>query len=237
KIDHLAGANTISGTYIFQRDKRLEPTSIGLHNLPGFGDFRPARRQLLALRYLRSISPRTLNEFRAGMNRVRIDFLADEKRNPRDFGITSASDIFPDFRISGGPMFGGLNNFPQGRGDTTFQYTDTLALTRGSHSIKLGAEARRIWNNNIAAGIGGIIRFPSIAAFLSGQPNQTQVTQGATFPALRVTAWNFFLQDDFKVSPRFTLNLGVRYEYNGVPTETHNRLSVFDFNTRQLVRV
>jgi hypothetical protein len=56
-------------------------------------------------------------------------------------------------------------------------------------------------------------------------------------PALRVNALGTFVQDDVKLTSTFTLNLGLRWEYNGVPSEIHNKLGVFDFTNRALVRV
>jgi hypothetical protein len=237
KIDHmLSERNTLSGTYIFQRDERVEPTSIGSHNLPGYGDFRPARRQLVALRYLRVFTPRLTHELRFGVNRVHITFTENFKANPADFGISGgAADNFPDIRVAGGPSFAGLTGFPQGRGDTLLQYTDAAAWVHGRHSLKFGGEIRRFLNNNFNQGTGGLIQFPSMTAFLAGQPNRTQIVRGEVTPAIRVTAYDAYFQDDYKAAPRLTFNLGVRYEYNGVPAEKHNRLTVFDFSRRQLV--
>lgn len=237
RIDHNFNAsNILAGTFISNRDERTEPNLQG-GNLPGAGDTRPAKRYFTALTYTRVISPSITNELRAGLNRVRIDFVADATQNPADFGMSTASSIFPRFNVSGGLAFGGIPGFPQGRGDTTFQYTDTLSWIRGRHSLKFGAEFRRFRNNNFNGGTGGTITFPTLDAFLSGTPSSTTQQTLAASPALRVNALNFFVQDDFKVAARLTLNLGLRYEYNGVPSEIHNRLSVFDFPTLQLIPV
>ena len=64
-------------------------------------------------------------------------------------------------------------------------------------------------------------------------PSQTVETALPVTPALRVNALGTFVQDDVKVTARFTLNLGLRWEYNGVPSEIHNRLGVFDFANRR----
>jgi hypothetical protein len=147
----------------------------------------------------------------------------------------------PQIRVgnvnTGNPWFGGIDTFPQGRGDTTFQYSDTLAWIRGKHSFKFGGEFRRFRNNNFNGGTGGFILFPSLAAFLAAQPSQTVETALPVSPALRVKALGAFAQDDVKLTSHFTLNLGLRWEYNGVPSEIHNRLSVFDFTNRALERI
>ncbi len=241
RIDHnFSAKDLIFGSFIINRDQRTEPTLQG-NNLPAFGDFRPAKRALLALGYTHIFSPTVTNELRAGLNRVRIDFNQSYTANPSDFGIASPSAVFPQIIIAGGgangPEFGGISGFPQGRGDTTFQYNDTLSWVRGRHSIKFGAEFRRFRNNAFNGGTGGIINFASIATFLTGTPSSATETALPATPALRVSAINLFVQDDIKLTSRLTVNLGLRWEYNGLPSEKYNRLSVYNFGTNSLTRI
>jgi hypothetical protein len=241
RIDHnFNERNFLFGSFIINRDERTEPT-LQSNNLPGFGDTRPAKRYLISLGYIHVFSSSLTNDFHAGLNRVRIDFLQAFTGGPADFGMTTPSSVMPQIEIgsanSGNPWFGGINGFPQGRGDTTFQYSDTVSWTRGRHSMKFGAEFRRFRNNNFNGGTGGFILFPSLASFLAGTPSQTVETSLPVTPALRVNALGTFVQDDLKLSAHFTLNLGLRWEYNGIPSEIHNRLGVFDFTNRALVQI
>ena len=241
RIDHdFNSKNLLYGSFIINRDQRTEPTLQG-NNLPGYGDFRPARRYLISLGYIHIFTPTITNEFHAGLNRVHIEFAQAYTGSPADFGMATPSSVMPEIRVgtigSGNPWFGGIDTFPQGRGDTAFQYSDSLAWVRGKHSIKFGAEYRRFRNNNFNGGTGGYILFPSLAAFLGGAPSQTVETALPVTPGLRVNALGTFVQDDYKVTSRLTMNLGLRWEYNGVPTEVHDRLGVFDFTSHQLVRL
>ncbi|MBI2685913.1 MAG: TonB-dependent receptor [Acidobacteria bacterium] len=241
RFDHSFTPNDLLfGTFISNRDERTEPT-LQNNNLPGFGDTRPAKRMLLAIGYTKILAPTVTNEFRAGLNRVRIDFMQDTKLNPNDFGIRSPSSVFPQIIVAGGggggPEFGGISGFPQGRGDTTFQYNDTLAVIKGRHSLKIGAEYRRFRNNNFNYGTGGIINFASMATFLAGTPSSATETALAVTPGYRVNALGIFVQDDFKITQRLALNLGVRWEYNGIPREIHNRLGVYDIAQNKLVPI
>ncbi len=236
RIDHNFGnRDFLFGTFISNRDERTEPTLQG-NSLPGFGDRRPAKRMLLSIGETHIFSPNITNDFRAGLNRVRIDFVQDFNSTPQDFGITSPAAVFPQISVPGTFSFGGINGFPQGRGDTTFQYSDTLAWTRGKHSLKFGAELRRFRNNNFNYGTGGTITFGTLAAFLAGTPTQATETALAVTPALRVWALGMFAQDDFKVTSRLTLNLGMRWEYNGVPNEKYDRLGIYDFAQNKLIQ-
>jgi len=103
--------------------------------------------------------------------------------------------------------------------------------------MKYGIEYRSFYNNAHNAGTGGLINFSSLQTFLAGQPVRTSVQVGAVTPALSHRSVSFFAQDDYKVTRRLTLNLGLRYEYNSVPSERHNYLAVYDFTANQLVQV
>jgi hypothetical protein len=235
RIDHnFSGRDTLFGNFISNRDERTEPT-LQLNNLPGFGDTRPAKRYLLSLGETHVFSPAVVNEFRAGLNRVRIDFIPDFTTTPQSLGIASPSNVFPQITVPGAFEFGGINNFPQGRGDTTFQYSDKVSWVRGKQSIKVGAEFRRFRNNNFNAGTGGLITFGTLANFIAGTPTQAQETTIPANSALRVSALDLFAQDDVKVSARLTLNLGLRWEYNGVPNDAQNRLGIYDFSQNKIV--
>src|SRR5205085_997083 len=173
----------------------------------------------------------------AGLNRVSIVFVQDDKANPADFGITSPSLVFPNINVPGSLRFGGIDSFPQGRGDTTFQYSDSLSWIRGKHALKFGAEFRRFRNNGFAGGTGGVINFANLAGFLAGTVGSATETSLAANPALRVSAVGAFAEDSVKISPKLTLNLGLRWEYNGVPSETHNALGVYEFAQNKVVRI
>ena len=235
RIDHnLSSRDFIFGSFIINRDSRTEPTLQG-NNLPGFGDYRPAKRYLLSLGYTRAFTPSLTNELRAGVNRVRIDFISSDTANPADFGIASPSLVFPNINVANSLIFGGLNGFPQGRGDTTYQYNDTISWVHGRQSIRAGVEVRRFDNNNFNGGTGGTINFGTMAGFLAGTPTSATETALPATPALRVSAFNLFAQDDIKLSQQLTVNLGLRWEYNGVPNEIHNRLGIYDFNLNQVL--
>src|SRR5207253_11277186 len=98
RFDHnFSTKDFIFGNYISNRDQRTEPT-LQLNILPGFGDFRPAQRALLALGYTRVLSPTMTNEVPAGLSRVHIHFTPDVfgVLNPSDYGMNTGSPVFPN---------------------------------------------------------------------------------------------------------------------------------------------
>jgi hypothetical protein len=241
RIDHSINAgNLLFGTFVLQPHNRNEASSLGTHNIPGFGDYRVGHRKFLALGYTHIFAPNVAGEFHAGGNRVNLEFLAQSALlglTPASFGIAGAADNFPDIRISGGPTFGGLSGYPQGRTDTTYETNYALSWFKGKHARKFGFDYRVFYNNAHNGGTGGQINFSSIATFLAGTPTTVSVQRGVVTPALSIHSFAYYIEDDYKVLPRLTLNLGLRYEFNGLPSERHNHMTVFDLATNQLVPV
>ena len=239
KVDHqLTQSDHLAVTYLFQRDSRIEPSNIGANNIPGYGDFRPARRQFASINETHTFGPRAVNEFRFGFNRVRIGFFGITTVDAASVGLNTGETgpgTLPRILVPGGLLsFGNPAAFPQGRADTTFQYSDVFSLFRSGHALKFGVEVRRFQNNNVNTATRGQIEFTDLAAFRDGSVRRFTKPTGDVSPALRVTAFNWFVQDDWKLRRNFTLSLGLRYEFNGVPSEVHDRLTVFDPATASL---
>src|SRR5829696_8489192 len=239
-VSHNFGANDrLHGYYAFQRDKRGEPNLQG-NTLPGFGDTRQSRRQIFTLNETHIFGPTLTNEARLGFNRVNITFTPNLQLNPADFGINNGinQDIgLPQINITGFNFnIGGPAGFPQGRADTTLVVSDKLNYLRGNHSLKFGVEGRRFYNNNFTLDTGAFT-FANVGSFLNGNANSFSVTLGDRSSAIIQNALGFYVQDNFKIRPNVTLELGLRYDWNMTPTERYNRFVVFDRETRSLVRV
>jgi len=226
----------LHGYYAIQRDKRQEPSLQG-NNIPGFGDTRQSRRQILTLGETHVFNPHVVNEFRFGYNRIHIVFAPDSKQDPSAFGINnglSGPVGLPQMSIDDlGLTFGGIRNFPQGRGDYTAVASDNINYLRGRHSWKFGGEFRR-FNGNSFMSDGGGIGFATFNDFVLGNINQAPVNFNNGGSAFAITSGNrparvyansigLFAQDSFKLKPSFTVELGLRWEWNMSPSEARNR--------------
>jgi hypothetical protein len=239
-VSHSFSSNDrLHGYYAFQRDKRGEPNLQG-NTLPGFGDTRQSTRQIFTLNETHIFGPTVTNEARLGFNRVNITFTPNLQLNPLDFDIHNGvnQDIgLPQISITGFNFnIGGPAGFPQGRADMTVVLSDTLNWLHGNHSLKFGGEARRFYNNNFTLDTGQFV-FPSLAAFLDGRATSFSITTGDRSSAIIQNALGFYVQDNYKLRPNLTIELGLRYDWNMTPTERYNRFVVFDPAMRELVRV
>ncbi len=205
RVDHrLTDRDSLS--YRLQTDKRNQPDVVS--NLQFGSRFSGAQTifgQNHALSHTRTFSSRFVNEFRFAFVRRVLDF-------PENDPVTPATTISGFFTI------GGASNFPQGRTQNTFQWQNVSTYLAGRHSLKFGLDIRRNRLYNIAAfDSKGTFGFDNLADYLNNRPaSLRQAVNTATFDA-RQTNQFYFFQDDFKVNKSLTLNLGLRYEFSGVP--------------------
>ena len=239
-ISHNFGANDrLHGYYAIQRDERGEPT-LQNNSIPGFGDTRASRRQIFTLNETHTLSAALVNEVRFGFNRIHISFTPNAQLNPLDFGIkdgvTEAIGL-PQIIIGGTTLnFGGPTGFPQGRSDTTYVLSDTVNYLRGNHSIKIGAEGRRFFNNNTGKDTGSFT-FANMSTFLAGTANGFNVTLGDVSSAIAQSALGLFVQDNYKLKTNLTLELGFRWDWLMSPTERYDRFVDYVPETNSLVQV
>jgi hypothetical protein len=231
--------DTLHGFYAFQTDVRTEPALQG-NTIPGFGDHRNAHRQVFTLNETHVFSPNFVNEARIGLNRISIAFTPNTQLNPADLHIgdgVNAPIGIPQITVTDlGLNFGGPSGFPQGRYDTFGVFSDAATYLKGKHSIKFGGEYRRF----IAANFGGdtgTITYASTAANFQNDTATGFTIQPTTLTnRLFVNAVGLFVQDNFKLNSRLTLEYGVRFEWNGTPTEGANRFVNFYQDSVSLIR-
>jgi len=232
----LSNTDRVHGYWVVQKDLREEPTA-GT-NLPGFGDTREGLRQLLTVSEDHTFNAALTNTIRLGFNRIHLTFTPNNSDSAAAFGVTLPGGVpsgaLPNIIVGGAMAFGGPGGEPQGRGDTTVVLNDGLSWLVGRHSFQFGGEIRRAYNDNIAENIGSVT-FSNLAAFLNDTASSFSTQIGAGNDKIINPAYALYAQDSFKWTPNFTLNIGLRYEYNSTPFETQSRFTNFDIPTGSLI--
>ena len=237
----LTNKDRLHGYFALQQDLRQEPLfpTVG-DTLPGWGDIRQSRRQIVTLSEDHIFGPSLTNTFRIGYSRIHITFTPAQQLNSSDFNIDSGVTTpigLAEINIGGtGALdFGGPTGEPQGRGDTTFVIGDNLSWLKGRHAFVFGIELRRFYNNNFSQDPSRFA-FNSVADFINDAP-ASYTLAGFTANRILSPTYDWFVQDSFKWRSNVTVQLGLRYSWYSTPTEASNRFVVFDPATDSLNQI
>ncbi len=216
------------------------------------GDSR-SRTQNFVFDYTRTQSPTTLITVRYGILRQAaytdpksLGFDQTSLGLPKLY-LTSGIKMFPNFNPEGYQFTGQVGYGLIGRGDDVNSVTGSVTKILGGHSVKMGAEARLMRLNYLQPGYpqGG---FDFNRGVTSEDPNRGDSFQGNAIASMLIgwgsggqyhlDPWSasasqyygFYVQDDWKIARKLTLNLGFRYDFDLPRTERYNRYSWFDFD-------
>src|SRR5215471_16889862 len=230
----------LNGYYVYQHDLRQEPGATGGASIPGFGDTREGKRQVLTLNETHVFTSNVVNEGRIGANRILITFTPNTTISASSLGLGTALGPnatrmpFINMNFLSQMTFGTERNFPQGRGDTTMVAADTLSWISGRHSVKFGVEGRDFRNDNFNNDPGQLV-YNSFASFQNDTPSTAARTIGNIANRINEAALDFFAMDSFKWKSYFTIELGLRYAWNMTPSEAKDRFVTFDPATVSLI--
>ena len=216
-------------------------------NVPGFDDERQLNHRLLSIQDIHTFRSNVLNETRAGYNFVRNNSFPQEPIKDSDVGIRrSNAASFPGLPLiriapnARGLTFGtGFANIDLIATHHSATLADVVSIMHGSHTTRAGVEAVH-YQATIALNFfrRGQIDFNSFTDFLSGNASVSFLGCGINDRNLRTTDYAFFVQDDWELSPKWTINAGLRYELNVPFYDTRGRISTFDptlYQPRMLV--
>ncbi|HZN09555.1 MAG TPA: TonB-dependent receptor [Pyrinomonadaceae bacterium] len=204
--------------------------------IPTFGQNFKSRYQYLTLSEQRVISPNMVNVLRFGFNRSYSD-----SKSFQTIGETPELAFVPGQTMVGNWViestatsafdggYGPVSALPRTFAYNLFQYSDDLTYTRGRHFLKFGGSFSRNQLNakELAFIPRGTYSFRTMETFLRAQPFlfRAEAPGSDTQRAWRQNIFGFYVQDDWAVSSRLRLNLGLRYEFVTIPHEIHGKSS------------
>jgi hypothetical protein len=244
----LTQKDILSGTFFFANfpglDSFPDPSSL----TSPFTLRRADKARALATSYTRIITPTLTNELRFGYFSLDNTRSLDDPFLTEEFTNSAVGIINPAERFDASPgtlrlghfigrnnlarfSFGGPNDSFNKRKQTTFSLADNISYVTGRHSLKFGGEFRRYaFNNNLPEEQATEFeKFDSITQLLTGNATEADTQYGLTEKSFRFSDIGAYITDDWKVSRNLTLNIGLRYEFFGLPTEKDGRIGNFDF--------
>lgn len=242
-LDHsFSRQNQLSGRFFSSLEKTDEPFTPFAASVPGWGTDQNERNDMFVLSDTHSFNPNLVNVARFGFMRFNGLQSGGDAINASSVGMQTPAGL-PE--IAGIQVQGLFTIGPSGEpfyfeNTNTFVWQDTISLTRGKHNLRMGGDAK--WHEvdiNVPFTTAGFILFQSFPDFLLGESaaqngsGQSNIFNSVGASGLfrkdeRYTDYSGFVQDDIKLTPRLTVNAGLRYEFFGPPSEVNGRLSNFD---------
>ena len=225
--DYQGDKDRVSTRFFYFKNSDPNPTPVtgvrGFSN-PFIGMYPGA-----ALSYIHTFTPTIVNEFRAGYTRNRISDIPLKSQ----FGV-------PDIGFdTGEPQFGSYNGYPQIFSEDVFDFKDLVSIVKGKHSIKIGGELKKNYENS-EFNVGrpsyyffDPVYFASDLPYIQASGVNPELTSGnPSHLDTNIRAWRnyelgWFVQDDWKVSKNLTLNLGIRWDFFSPHTEKYNKATKF----------
>ena len=210
--------------------------------VPGFPTLHEARNQYFTVQDRRNLGHEMLNELRFGINRTTASTSIVDTHPGLSISLLPGRP-FGTIDIAGMSLLGNSAVIPLGNLSTVYQVQDQLSRTIGRHTLKFGAEFRRIQSNGpLDFGVNGLYTFqdlspfgvparsdkPALESFLEALPLSyvgSRPSMSDSDRGYRESVVSGFAQDFLRVTSRLTLNAGLRYDFYSNPTEVHGRLS------------
>jgi outer membrane receptor protein involved in Fe transport len=264
KIDHSFNQNNLlTGRYYIGDSTQLFPLALtGGGLLPNYNTRVPTRVQLISISYVSTLTPSIINESRLGWNRFAEGFFSQDRSfDPSSIGLDTVGAGTPN---NGNPynfgmpviLVGGLAQLgadkadPRQRVDTNWHYIDNISWKSGKHDIKFGYEFRRtsvsqFFNRTFRGKLQfanqfdstGTLTETSLQEFLAGTPTGGTQGAGSTNRNTFENSHAFYVQDSIRLNRRFTVNLGLRYDYFGIVQEKHGMFNNVNPTTGQVFAV
>ena len=213
-------------------------------NTPGFPSPGNSQFVVFSLAHSYEFANGWLNEARIGYVRTLTGSRANAAFHWSEVGVSEGemnhNNELPSLNILGSTSM--ASGFPRTIAQNTFAFGDNLSFLRGAHSVRIGGSVTRLQDNLTIDGVGSFVQFLSWPDFLLGLDGSANGTgsfsnvfasadvYGLGNRAYRAWQAAAFAQDDYRITPSVTLNLGLRYERMGQFGDDLGRNSSFDFS-------
>jgi hypothetical protein len=219
RVDHrFSDKHSLGGRYLYNDQLN---SGGGQATPPGLTTVVPTRQQAMSVYSTNVLTPRLLNEFRASYQRFGSTTTAADTSSEAIPSIEIPELGLTGFNAAASRTAIGLAvNLPQFRFNNTYQIQETISYTRGSHAIKTGLDFRRVdVKSFFIPTTRGLLRYPTLQRFVDD--NAEAANKNAPLPGGQILLYAkyydyyVFVQDEWRVTPNFTMNVGLRYETPG----------------------
>jgi hypothetical protein len=242
RIDH----NFSSNDKIFGRIGGYNPNGeaqrriLNKANNDTSGGFRDTQ---ITLSHTHVFNARLVNDFRVGFVQEHNYTIASSSPSP-ELGIKNVLLYdFPQINVQNAGLIPLGSSASNGDRDRSYVFSEALDFVQGRHNLKIGGDYRRqMWDNYNPGKLSGSYTFSGaftnmpgtqntgagLADLLLGFPASTSININDYTYRWNINSSGVYVQDDFKVSPKLTLNLGARWEYNGPYSEANGQYAIFN---------
>jgi hypothetical protein len=267
RVDQMIGSKNLVFARFTYKNKRQTgvPTAPAFANpgtpsVPAVGaNSLPELDTALTIAWNYTITPTVVNEVRGGFTESKTSnsYAVTAQGVANELGLTglpqtppAGASIIPQIVVAG---FTPIGNQSSNGNQGTKQILDTLTWTKGKHTMKFGADYRRLhtffnavfyndlegsyaFNGSVMGALLGAGAATPLASFLLGYPDSSTIaTNEECCTYAMAEHYATFAQDDYKVSSNLTLNYGLRYEYHPMFRDKYNNLANFDYNYSSVV--
>jgi hypothetical protein len=226
RLDVTGAKDTVYGRYVWQKISVFDADSfVSGYAALGYPNNVPSTGQQLGISWTHSITPRMNNELRLNYGRLRVEFGGNTIGNtvPHQGQLEDAvaNVVFVAGNLAG---YGPATNAPQGRIVNTYQVQDNWNYVWGQHQLKGGINYTYQRSPNLfLPNVNGRYRFLDWNAYGGNEPNQVRIALGNDNLDFREHDTFFYFGDDWKLTSRLTLNLGITYSYYGQPANLFHK--------------
>ncbi len=225
---HFSSSDQLGATFLYDKSFLTNPDPL---NNEGFSNSNS--RPFFALEETHTFTPNLVNAVRLGFSRNYAVIATSPAINPLAADTTLSAvpgQPAPFLSVPGiSTFFGGLDGFPNFTfGWNSIQLYDDAFLSRGKHTLKFGFAMENMHANNLFHFFDdGRFSFASLSDFLTNVPQSFSgnVPTADSPRNLRSTLFGGYVQDDWKMRPNLTVNLGLRYEMTTIVSEAHGKLA------------